>query len=212
MMMERSEQKQKTRRNLLGAALRLSAEKGFSSLSLREVAKEAGITPAAFYRHFHDMDELGLALIDEVGLGLRQLLREARRSIDSGGSAVRSSIEAFIIYITENANLFRVLQGERQGASSAFRRALFSELGRFIEEIADDLERAAQKQSQILNDSGLAAEAIVAVVFTVGAEALDLPKHKRQELIERLIKEVKMILRGALKVPHPVSKRGSKTK
>lgn len=210
--MERSEQKQKTRRNLLGAALRLSAEKGFSSLSLREVAKEAGITPAAFYRHFHDMDELGLALIDEVGLGLRQLLREARRSIDSGGSAVRSSIEAFIIYITENANLFRVLQGERQGASSAFRRALFSELGRFIEEIADDLERAAQKQSQILNDSGLAAEAIVAVVFTVGAEALDLPKHKRQELIERLIKEVKMILRGALKVPHPVSKRGSKTK
>jgi AcrR family transcriptional regulator len=206
-MADRGEQKQRTRRELIDAALRLSAEKGFASLSLREVTKAAGITPAAFYRHFHDMDELGLALIDEVGLGLRRLLREARRSLDGGQSAVRSSVEIFIAYITENANLFRVLQGERQGASTAFRRALFTELGRFIEEVAEDLDRAAVRLDQPLNDSGLAAEAIVAVAFTVGAEALDLPKHKRPELGERIIKEIKMILRGALARPNEKNRK-----
>ena len=36
--------------------------------------------PAAFYRHFRDMDELGLALVDDVCLRLRQIIREARAS------------------------------------------------------------------------------------------------------------------------------------
>jgi AcrR family transcriptional regulator len=205
--MEKSEQKQRTRRLLIESALRLSAEKGFASLSLREVAKAAGITPAAFYRHFHDMDELGLALIDVVGLGLRQLLREARRSIDSGRTAVRSSVEVFIRYVSENANLFRVLQGERQGASNAFRRALFTELGRFIEDVTEDLEKGAIRFKQPLLDSGMAAEAIVAVAFTVGGEVLDLPKHKRAEVTERIIKEIKMILRGAVAPTQEKSKR-----
>ncbi|OYW72347.1 MAG: DNA-binding transcriptional regulator FabR, partial [Aerococcus viridans] len=117
-MLERSEQKLQTRKKLIEAALRLSAEKGFGAISLREISKEAGITPAGFYRHFHDLEELGLVLIDEVGLGLRQLLREARRKqLDHKGSAIQASVETFIQYITENANLFRVLQGERQGPS-----------------------------------------------------------------------------------------------
>lgn len=197
-MTDRGEQKQRTRQKLIEAALKLSAEKGFASLSLREVAKEAGITPAAFYRHFHDMEELGLVLIDEVGLGLRQLLREARRRVEKDGGVVRASVEVFIQYITENANLFRVLQGERQGSSAAFRKALFAELGRFIDEVTDEMERNAKRLNQHLTDTALAAEAIIAVAFTVGGEALDLPRHRRAELIERIIKEINMIIRGAL--------------
>lgn len=197
-MVERSEQKERTRRKLIQTALVLSAEKGFASLSLREIARDSGITPAAFYRHFHDLDELGLVLIDEVGLGLRQLLREARRNLMGNEHAVRISVETFMRYITENANLFRVLQGERQGASSAFRRALFAELDRFTEEVTEDIERNAQSRGQVLNDSALAAQAIVAVAFTAGGEALDMPKHRRVDLGEALIKQIKMILRGAL--------------
>jgi AcrR family transcriptional regulator len=196
-MQDRSEQKLKTRRNLIEAAIKLSGQNGFHSISLREVTKAAGITPAAFYRHFHDMDELGLALVDEIGLGLRQLLRDARKNIDKQGSAVRSSIETFIDYITLNSNLFRILQGERQSASQAFRKALFAEINRFIEEVTEDLVRGSKILKQPLADVELAAEAIVAVAFTVGAEAIDLPKHRRAELTERLVKEIRMILRGA---------------
>ena len=70
-MSTRAEQKLRTRRALMDAALsQLSADRGFGSLSLREVAREAGIAPTSFYRHFSDLDELGLALVDEGGVAL----------------------------------------------------------------------------------------------------------------------------------------------
>ncbi len=93
----RAIQKEKTRRALIDAAFnQLSAEKSFSNLSLREVAREAGIAPTSFYRHFSDMDELGLEMVDEAGLTLRQLMRQARKRIDAGGSVIRVSVETFL--------------------------------------------------------------------------------------------------------------------
>lgn len=76
-----------TRRSLVEAAFsQLSAERSFASLSLREVAREAGIAPTSFYRHFRDVDELGLTMVDESGLMLRQLMRRARQRIAKGAA------------------------------------------------------------------------------------------------------------------------------
>lgn len=186
-----------TRRRLIEVALTLSADKSFSALSLREIAAAAGLTPAAFYRHFKDLEDLGLVLLDEVGLSLRQLLREARRRVDSKKGSVEASIETFLEYVNDNSNLFRLLLGERQGASYAFRKSIHAEIDRFVNELSEDLSREAQVRQQPISNPPFAAEAIVAVVFTVGAEALDLPKHKQAGLSVRLVEEVKMILRGS---------------
>ena len=57
-----------SREDLLAAALRLiGPHRSVSSLSLREVAREAGIAPNSFYRQFRDIDELAVALIDLAG-------------------------------------------------------------------------------------------------------------------------------------------------
>ena len=62
--MTRQEQKLKTRQNIIHAAfLLLDENRSLSAISLREVAREAGIAPTSFYRHFKDMDELGLTLV-----------------------------------------------------------------------------------------------------------------------------------------------------
>jgi AcrR family transcriptional regulator len=196
-LQSRSDQKNKTRHKLIEVALDLSASRGFSNLSLREVAQAAGITPAGFYRHFETMEDLGLILLDEVGLSLRRLLREARRRVADKPGAVESSIHSFMEYVNENGNLFRLLLGERQGASTSFRKAIHDEMDRFIGELTEDLEKAAQLRKQPLTSAAYAAEAVVAVVFTIGGEALDLPKHKKESLSVRLTEEVKMILRGA---------------
>ncbi len=93
----RAQQKERTRRSLIDAAFRLvTAESSYSNLSLREVAREAGIAPTSFYRHFSDMEELGLTMVDEGGLTLRQLMRQARQRIATGGSVIRTSVETFI--------------------------------------------------------------------------------------------------------------------
>ena len=78
-MLSREDKKRQTRKSLMDAALMLVGKgDNFSSISLREVAKNAGVVPTSFYRHFSDMDELGLTLVDEAGLTLRQLMRQAR--------------------------------------------------------------------------------------------------------------------------------------
>ena len=98
MMGVRAQQKEKTRRSLVEAAFsQLSAERSVASLSLREVAREAGIAPTSFYRHFRDVDELGLTMVDESGLMLRQLMRQARQRIAKGGSVIRRQLEERLV-------------------------------------------------------------------------------------------------------------------
>lgn len=195
--MGRPEQKEQTRRRLIDAALQLSAEQGFGSLSLREIARESGIAATGFYRHFRDLDELGLVLVDEVALALRQLIREARSRFREQGGRTRASVEAFMDYAHQKPHLFRLLLGERLGGSSAFRTALRKEIDRFVAELSDDLEAQARAAKQPIADIPFAAEAIVAIVFSVGAEVLELPRHRHAGLADRIIKEVHLVLVGA---------------
>src|SRR5690606_19217040 len=68
------------KRLLLDAALRLMARThSLSSLGLRELAREAGLNPNTFYRHFASIEELGLVLIARIGEQLRTPLRQLRR-------------------------------------------------------------------------------------------------------------------------------------
>ena len=62
-----------TRKLLIDTALSmLDGDKSFDGLSLRELTREVGIVPTGFYRHFPDMDALGLALVEESFRSLRR--------------------------------------------------------------------------------------------------------------------------------------------
>ncbi|MFD2179130.1 HTH-type transcriptional repressor FabR [Veronia pacifica] len=192
----RAQQKEKTRRSLIDAAFRqLSADSSFSNLSLREVAREAGIAPSSFYRHFKDMDELGLTMVDEGGLILRQLMRQARQRIAAEGSLIRTSVETFMEFIESSPNVFRLLLRERSGTSSAFRAAVAREIQHFVAELTEYFEASNHLTHEEAYNQ---AEACVTLVFSSGAEALDLDKRARAELAERLIIQLRMIAKGAL--------------
>ena len=95
-----------TREELFQATLNLiGPQKSIASLSLREVAREAGIAPNSFYRHFKDIDELAIALIDRAGLVLRKIIREARLQASMQQSIIRSSVEVFIQQLDADENL-----------------------------------------------------------------------------------------------------------
>lgn len=191
----RAQQKERTRRSLIEAAFgQLSAEKSFSSLSLREVAREAGIAPTSFYRHFRDVDELGLTMVDESGLMLRQLMRQARQRIAKGGSVIRTSVATFMEFINNNPNAFRLLLRERSGTSAAFRAAVAREIQHFIAELADYLEQANNLPR---NFAEAQSEAMVIIVFSAGAEALDIHISQRHQLESRLELQLRMISKGA---------------
>lgn len=179
------------------ALAHLNAERGFGSLSLREVAREAGIAPTSFYRHFTDLDELGLALVDEGGVALRQLMRQARKRIVRDGSAISTSVDTFMEYLGNNANLFRLMLRERTGVSKTFRTAVKAKIDHVVTELAEDLRRFAEEQDKPISDARLVAEAMVTLVFNQGAEALDATPSERETLKVKLKKELRMILVGS---------------
>ncbi|MFZ7171801.1 HTH-type transcriptional repressor FabR [Avibacterium avium] len=191
----RAIQKEKTRRALISAAFnQLSAEKSFSNLSLREVAREAGIAPTSFYRHFRDMDELGLEMVDEAGLMLRQLMRQARKRLENGGSVIVISVNTFFEFITHSTNVFHLLLRESSGTSHAFRTAAAREIKHFIDELA---EYIAERNGYSRHIAYIQAEGIVTLVFTAGANALDMAKEEREQLKNRVILQLRMLAKGA---------------
>ncbi|SFD63859.1 HTH-type transcriptional repressor FabR [Pseudoalteromonas denitrificans] len=191
----RAKQKERTRLALIEAAFnQLSAEHSLSNLSLREVSREAGIAPTSFYRHFKDMNELGLTLVDEAGLTLRQLMRQARRRIKSEGSVINTSIFTFMEFIENSSNQFRLLLRERSGTSIAFRSAVAREIKHFILELAHYLESETNCE---VDHAYIQAEAMVTLVFNAGAEALDIDKKQKDELVERLIWQLRYVAKGA---------------
>src|SRR5580765_5269384 len=56
-----------TRKQILDASLRLFSERGFARTTVRDIARQAGITDAAIYYHFESKRELLEALVEERG-------------------------------------------------------------------------------------------------------------------------------------------------
>lgn len=199
-----------SREDLLAAALALiGPHRSVSTLSLREVAREAGIAPNSFYRQFRDMDELTVALIDLAGRSLRTIIGEARqRAASSDRSVIRLSVETFMEQLRADDRLLHVLLREGTAGSDAFKQAVDRELGYFEEELKADLVRLAALDGATLHEPALAAKAITRLVFAMGGSAMDLPAERDPELIEQISQMIRMIITGSRALArHPARAR-----
>lgn len=175
----------------------LSKDKGFPALSLREVTRQAGIAPATFYRHFVDMEDLGLALVDQVSLILRQLMRQARHRIKVKGSVISTSVNTFMEFVENYPNLVRLLNTDVASGPKQFRESIARETRRFVEEVIDDLDTPEQNERQPLLHINEVAEVMVLLVFNQGVTALGMTADERQELVRKLNLELRMVLAGS---------------
>ena len=187
-----------TKEELFEAALNLiGPEKSIASLSLREVAREAGIAPNSFYRHFKDIDELAIALIDRSGIVLRQIIRESRLQASKQNSIIRSSVEVFIQQLdTDEGNLSLLLREGFTGSKS-YKEAVERQLIFFQQELQEDLIRLERLNRSKLFHPDLVAKAITQLGFHMGAKVLDLPHEQREEVAEQTMVMIRMILEGA---------------
>ena len=196
----RAEQKQQTRQALMEAARSLmDSGRGFGSLSLREVTRLAGIVPTGFYRHFQDMDELGLALVAEVGETFRATIRAVRQNEFELGGMIQASTNIFIAAVNANRGQFLFLAREQYGGSQPVRQAL----GKLRQRITDDLSNDLQLMNRMpqLDKSALdiIADLVVKAVFATLPElidppASDLPTHLRPEV--KIAEQLRFIMIG----------------
>lgn len=148
------------KRLLMEAALRLTSQsRSLSSLGLRELAREAGLNPNTFYRHFKDVDDLGLAMIRNISTQLRQPLRDLRREaaaravqgehrampklmgidLGRGKRVCHETVNLFFNFVADNAEAFIIGVRELHGASPAMREALREVMDAFADDMAEDI-------------------------------------------------------------------------
>jgi AcrR family transcriptional regulator len=195
----RQERKRRTRQALLDAALELLEEQSFSSLSLRQVTRAAGIVPTAFYRHFDDMEELGLALIDESFRTLREMIRAARADPRTYEHAIRNSVEILADYVHEHDTHFRFIARERFGGVAALRHAIRSEIRLFVGDLATDLARFPYLDRWSTVDLQLLAGLIVNAMVAIAEAILDAPPNvptAEAEIIATAERQLRMIVLG----------------
>jgi len=193
----RQARKQRTRQALLDAALELLEGQSFSSLSLRQVTRTAGIVPTAFYRHFENMDELGLALIDESFRTLRAMLRAARTDPRTDGHMIHNSVEILVGYVHEHDTHFRFIARERFGGVVALRQAIGLEIRLFASELASDLARFPYLDHWSSEDLLLLAGLMVDTMVSTAEAILDAPPKDpvaEAEIVTNAERQLRMIL------------------
>ena len=187
-----------TKDELFQAALNLiGPQKSIASLSLREVAREAGIAPNSFYRHFKDIDELAIELIDRAGVVLRQILHEARLKASKQNSIIRSSVEVFIQQLDADTGNLSLLLREGYTGSFSYKKAVERQLNFFQQELREDLIVLEKLNNSKLSHPDIAAKAITQLVFNMGAKVIDMPTNERTEVAEQTMIMIRMILEGA---------------
>lgn len=198
MKFTRKKRKEETRQKLMdAAAAELASGRSFDTLSLREVAKLAGIAPTSFYRHFHDMEGLGLALMEEHGEALLTLMHRVREQALEGRSLIRASVETLFDYIFSNQGMSRMILQESMSRESAFRDAAEQMFVTMSSDLADFLIWDAQNRDAPLIHPHLAANSMVSILFTTGIALLNTSAKQREKNIEATISQLRMIMRGA---------------
>lgn len=196
----RAERKEHTRRAILDAALRLCEGSSLVALSLRQVAKEVGIVPTGFYRHFESIEDLGLALVEESFVSLREMLRDVRLHDPALDDLIDSSIDLLVEHVHAQEAHFAFIAREREAGPPAVREAIARGIELFEHELASDLRRLPGTDVWSTEDLRILSNLFVNALVATAVAVLHASGHPDEEkrLVESARTQLRMVLVGAL--------------
>ena len=193
----RAERKERTRRAILDAALALAADSSLGAISLRQVAKQVGVVPTAFYRHFGSLELLGLALVDESFRSLRLMLLDVWRHAPEYRDVIDGSLPIVAQHVRENRSHYAFIARERTAGPPRVREAISHEIELITHELATDIARSGAAEHYSSTDIALLADLVVSFVVTMAERLVDDPGAEAQTL-DQARTQLRMLLVGAL--------------
>lgn len=196
----RRRSKIQTRAEILDASFRLLEGQGLDGLSIREVTGAVGVTPAAFYRHFEDIDELSLSLVDESLSALRNALRGSLGTLDpdNAPSVIATTVETLRSVVREQAPMMRFIARERFSGRAVARRAIQDGMHMIVLELASQLRHSTRLAGWSWEDLLVVSEIFLQVgiryleqLMSVAAESA-----REEEFSRQLYKQLFLIAFG----------------
>jgi len=128
-----------TRDKLLAAAEIEFGERGFHEAAISGITGRAGVALGTFYVYFDSKEEIFRALVEHMGTLTRKWISERVARSPDRLAAERRGIQAFIDFVREHTNLYRIVSEAQFVAEDAFRAYYES----FAAAYRENLERAA---------------------------------------------------------------------
>lgn len=98
-----AERSEATQRELISAARRLFAERGYQATSTAELVREAGVTRGALYHHYAGKDALFRAVFERIEQEIHQRVLDALAAAEPAEPYWRTGLEAFLDCCTDPA-------------------------------------------------------------------------------------------------------------
>jgi len=122
--LSRSERRrERTRQELVVAATRVLAEKGFHDTKIADIASAADLGVGTFYLYFPTKDALFDAVVEETVGRLKATVDAARATATDPVQRLRAANAAFCRFAGENREVFRIVFGHAAAYSDVIRRA-----------------------------------------------------------------------------------------
>lgn len=134
------EEKEQRRDEILAAAKRVFAGKGFAATTIADVAREADLSYGSIYWYFDSKDALFHALMESQEQALRSHIQQAMASFNERDTEAgfRAAVRATLEFFEGDRELVRLLFRDSMAMGDRFERHLHGIYERFI----DDLEAA----------------------------------------------------------------------
>jgi AcrR family transcriptional regulator len=164
------------------------------------VAREVGIVPTAFYRHFASIESLGLALVDESFVSLRAMLRDVRRGDQAFDDMVDRSITVLVEHVHQQRAHFLFIARERAAGPPGVRRAISHQIELVERELSADLARLPGTARWSGEDLRVLSNLIVTAMVATAEAILSAASHPDAEkaIVETARTQLRMVLVGAL--------------
>ena len=108
------------REQILDVALTVFATTGYHGASMNDVAEAAGVTKPVLYQHFGSKDGLYQAVLTDIGTRLRARIEAGVAAATGPHDQVRQGFRAYLGFVAEERDSFRVLFGRVTQTNPAF--------------------------------------------------------------------------------------------
>ena len=181
---------ERTRKQLLDAALRVISRKGYTAATVDEIVQEAGVSKGVAYYHFESKAAMASDILDYELEDLITEFESKAQAASSAGEALSDMLEAFASRLYTQHEFARFFMTGIWREGRVWSGALFEKTQQLVGVIAGQLARG-QREGVIRSnvDPSFAAVGIVGMVLTetmcyVGPEGE--PNIGAQEFVERI--------------------------
>ena len=175
------------RRQLLEVARKVFGRRGYHTVTMDSVAKEAGVTKPILYDHFPSMRELYLALLEADLANLQKRLAEGLENSRGNRERIRASFQTYFDFVDEHAEGFRLLMQEAVGGDRHFQELVH----RFRSEVLDRVTEVLIRESKGNLDRDEAQDValgLIGMAETVAQRNPGSPKEARSRTVDTLVR------------------------